>query len=80
MQDAIKLMIRDGVQGAICNFGSISALVRPPFIDVYCAGTDALRFDGEHGVFRHGQPHPRQSVGCGLDGLESRTRAAAGRR
>jgi NAD(P)-dependent dehydrogenase (short-subunit alcohol dehydrogenase family) len=26
MQEAIKLMIRDRVQGAICNVGSISAL------------------------------------------------------
>lgn len=30
MQEAIKLMIRDGVDGAICNVGSISALSGQP--------------------------------------------------
>lgn len=42
MQDAIKLMIRDGVQGAICNIGSISALAGQPFINAYCASKGAL--------------------------------------
>lgn len=42
MQDAIKLMIRDGVQGAICNIGSISALSGQPFINAYCASKGAL--------------------------------------
>jgi NAD(P)-dependent dehydrogenase (short-subunit alcohol dehydrogenase family) len=42
MQEAIKLMIRDGVQGAICNIGSISALAGQPFINAYCASKGAL--------------------------------------
>lgn len=42
MQDAIKLMIRDGTQGAICNIGSISALAGQPFINAYCASKGAL--------------------------------------
>ncbi len=42
MQEAIKLMIRDGVEGAICNIGSISALAGQPFINPYCASKGAL--------------------------------------
>ena len=42
MQEAIKLMIRGGVAGAICNIGSISALAGQPFINTYCASKGAL--------------------------------------
>jgi NAD(P)-dependent dehydrogenase (short-subunit alcohol dehydrogenase family) len=42
MQYAIRLMIRDGVEGAICNVGSISALAGQPFINPYCASKGAL--------------------------------------
>jgi NAD(P)-dependent dehydrogenase (short-subunit alcohol dehydrogenase family) len=42
MQEAIKLMIRDGIEGAICNIGSISALAGQPFISPYCASKGAL--------------------------------------
>ena len=42
MQEAIKLMIRDRVEGAICNIGSISALAGQPFINPYCASKGAL--------------------------------------
>ncbi len=42
MQEAIKLMIRDGNHGAICNIGSISALAGQPFINAYCASKGAL--------------------------------------
>ena len=42
MQEAIKLMIRDGIEGAICNIGSISALAGQPFINPYCASKGAL--------------------------------------
>ena len=31
MQEAIKLMIRDGIEGAICNIGSISGARGPAF-------------------------------------------------
>ena len=42
MQEAIKLMIRDGIEGAICNIGSISSLSGQPFINAYCASKGAL--------------------------------------
>jgi NAD(P)-dependent dehydrogenase (short-subunit alcohol dehydrogenase family) len=42
MQEAIRLMIRDGIAGAICNIGSISALAGQPFINAYCASKGAL--------------------------------------
>jgi NAD(P)-dependent dehydrogenase (short-subunit alcohol dehydrogenase family) len=42
MQEAIKLMIRDRIEGAICNVGSISALAGQPFINPYCASKGAL--------------------------------------
>ncbi len=42
MQEAIKRMIRDGIEGAICNIGSISALAGQPFINPYCASKGAL--------------------------------------
>ena len=42
MQEAIKLMIAKGIQGAICNIGSISALAGQPFINAYCGSKGAL--------------------------------------
>ena len=42
MQEAIRRMIRDGIEGAICNIGSISALSGQPFITPYCASKGAL--------------------------------------
>lgn len=42
MQAAITLMIAKGIQGAICNIGSISALAGQPFINAYCASKGAL--------------------------------------
>ncbi|MCB1333624.1 MAG: SDR family oxidoreductase [Roseivivax sp.] len=42
MQEAIKLMIARGTQGAICNIGSISALAGQPFINAYCGSKAAL--------------------------------------
>jgi NAD(P)-dependent dehydrogenase (short-subunit alcohol dehydrogenase family) len=42
MQEAIRLMIRDSVEGSICNIGSISALSGQPFISAYCASKGAL--------------------------------------
>jgi NAD(P)-dependent dehydrogenase (short-subunit alcohol dehydrogenase family) len=42
MQNAIKLMIRERIAGAICNIGSISALAGQPFINAYCASKAAL--------------------------------------
>jgi NAD(P)-dependent dehydrogenase (short-subunit alcohol dehydrogenase family) len=42
MQEAIRLMIGKGIQGAICNIGSISALAGQPFINAYCGSKGAL--------------------------------------
>ena len=42
MQEAIRRMIRDEVEGAIVNIGSTSALAGQPFISPYCASKGAL--------------------------------------
>ena len=42
MQDAIKLMRRDGIEGTIVNIGSMSAKAGQPFISAYCASKGAL--------------------------------------
>lgn len=42
MQEAIRRMIRDQIQGAIVNIGSTSALAGQPFISSYCASKAAL--------------------------------------
>ena len=42
MQEAIRRMIRDGIEGAICNIGSISEHAGQPFINAYCATKGAL--------------------------------------
>jgi NAD(P)-dependent dehydrogenase (short-subunit alcohol dehydrogenase family) len=42
MQEAVRMMIRDGIAGAIVNIGSTSALAGQPFINAYCASKGAL--------------------------------------
>ena len=42
MQDAVKLMERDGVKGSIVNIGSTSEHAGQPFIAPYCASKAAL--------------------------------------
>jgi NAD(P)-dependent dehydrogenase (short-subunit alcohol dehydrogenase family) len=42
MQEAIRRMIRDRIEGAICNIGSISEHAGQPFINAYCATKGAL--------------------------------------
>ncbi|MHA6684522.1 SDR family oxidoreductase [Mesorhizobium sp. A556] len=42
MQEAIRLMIRDGIEDSIVNIGSISAHAGQPFISPYCASKGAL--------------------------------------
>lgn len=42
MQEAIRRMVRDNVQGAVINIGSTSALAGQPFISPYCASKAAL--------------------------------------
>lgn len=42
MQDAIKLMRREGTEGSIINIGSMSAMGGQPFISAYCASKGAL--------------------------------------
>lgn len=43
MQDAARLMIRDGVAGTIVNIGSMSGRAGQPFIAPYCASKGALK-------------------------------------
>ncbi|MGH8601307.1 MAG: SDR family oxidoreductase [Gammaproteobacteria bacterium] len=42
MQEAIRRMVRDGIEGTIVNIGSTSALAGQPFISPYCASKGAL--------------------------------------
>ena len=42
MQDAAKIMIREGIEGSIINIGSTSALTGQPFIVAYSASKGAL--------------------------------------
>ena len=42
MQDAARMMIRDGIEGAMVNIGSMSALTGQPFISAYCVSKGAL--------------------------------------
>jgi NAD(P)-dependent dehydrogenase (short-subunit alcohol dehydrogenase family) len=42
MQEAIKVMRRETIQGSIVNIGSMSAMAGQPFIAAYCASKGAL--------------------------------------
>lgn len=42
MQETIRRMIRDSIEGAIVNIGSISEHAGQPFINAYCASKGAL--------------------------------------
>ncbi|MEE2774633.1 MAG: SDR family oxidoreductase [Pseudomonadota bacterium] len=42
MQESVKIMIREKVEGSIINIGSIAALTGQPFIAPYCASKGAL--------------------------------------
>lgn len=42
MQDAAKLMIRDGIEGSMINIGSVSQYGGQPFITPYCASKAGL--------------------------------------
>ncbi len=42
MQDAIKLMQRDGIEGTVVNICSMSSLAGQPFITAYCSSKGAL--------------------------------------
>jgi NAD(P)-dependent dehydrogenase (short-subunit alcohol dehydrogenase family) len=42
MQEAIKVMKRESIQGSIVNIGSMSAMAGQPFIAAYCASKGAL--------------------------------------
>jgi NAD(P)-dependent dehydrogenase (short-subunit alcohol dehydrogenase family) len=42
MQEAIRRMLRDNIEGSIVNIGSTSALAGQPFIAPYCASKGAL--------------------------------------
>jgi NAD(P)-dependent dehydrogenase (short-subunit alcohol dehydrogenase family) len=42
MQEAIKLMRRDSIEGSIVNIGTMSSLGGQPFLAAYCASKGAL--------------------------------------
>lgn len=42
MQDAARIMIREGTHGAMVNIGSTSAMAGQPFISAYCTSKGAL--------------------------------------
>ncbi len=42
VQESVKLMIREGIEGSILNIGSASAMTGQPFIAAYCASKGAL--------------------------------------
>ena len=42
MQEAMRRMVRDGIEGSIVNIGSASAMAGQPFIAAYCASKGAL--------------------------------------
>ena len=42
IQESLKLMIRDGIPGAILNIGSMSEHAGQPFISAYCSSKGAL--------------------------------------
>lgn len=51
IQDAAKVMIRDGVEGRIINVGSMSALVGQPFLAPYAVSKGALATLTRHAAF-----------------------------
>lgn len=51
MQDAAKVMIREGVEGRIVNIGSMSGLVGQPFLAPYAASKGALATLTRHAGF-----------------------------
>ena len=42
MQEAVKMMIRDKIEGTIVNIGSMSAMAGQPFLAAYCSSKGAL--------------------------------------
>jgi len=42
MQDSIRIMKREGIEGTVVNIGSMSAMAGQPFIAAYCASKGAL--------------------------------------
>ena len=42
MQEAIRVMLRERIEGTIVNIGSMSAMAGQPFISAYCASKAAL--------------------------------------
>src|SRR5689334_2772204 len=42
MQETIRVMLRERIEGTIVNIGSMSAMAGQPFISAYCASKGAL--------------------------------------
>lgn len=51
LQDAAKLMIRDGLEGRVVNIGSMSGLVGQPFLAPYAGSKGALATLTRHAAF-----------------------------
>jgi NAD(P)-dependent dehydrogenase (short-subunit alcohol dehydrogenase family) len=51
MQDAAKVMIREGIEGRIVNIGSMSGLTGQPFLAPYAGSKGALATLTRHGAF-----------------------------
>ncbi len=73
MQEAVKLMRREGTQGTIVNIGSMSAMAGQPFIAAYCSSKGALETLTKNTAYaRAAQPHSRQWPQYRLDGVRRR--------
>ena len=75
MQDTIRLMRRDKVQGTIVNISSMSAMGGQSFIAAYCASKGALDTLTRNAA---AQPHPCERSHYWLDGLGRRAQHAGG--
>ena len=70
MQDAARLMIRDGIEGAMVNIGSMSALTGQPFISAYCVSKSALAtLTAQHGILPVAQPDSGKPTQHRMDGF-----------
>jgi NAD(P)-dependent dehydrogenase (short-subunit alcohol dehydrogenase family) len=74
IQDAGRVMDREGIEGRIVNVGSMSAHAGQPFLAPYSISKGALdHFDAARGVRAHAKPYPRQSARYRLDEFGPRT-------
>ena len=73
MQDALKVMKREKIEGSIVNIISMSGHGGQSFITAYCASKGALITLTKNVAYqRHEPPHPRQRADHRLDGHAGR--------